>query len=83
MSDFLARNRFYMNITMDLVTNENGMPDKASDERGGGYEGHPKLASNEIMMRTLNNGAHMITANTVKHRDNNLTITLASIQHNT
>lgn len=81
MSDFLERTRFYMNVTAKSIQkNEKGQPVRSSDERGGGYEIIPTVASNEIMMRTLSKGSQMVAANTTKHRDNKLTITLASVK---
>lgn len=84
MSDFLEHTRFYMNvIAKSTQKNEQGQPVRSSERRGGGYEIIPTVASNEIMMRTLSKGSQMIAVNTIKHRDDKLTITLASVKHET
>ena len=84
MSDFLEHIRFYMNvIAKSTQKNKQGQSVRSSEQRGGGFEIIPTVASNEIMMRTLSKGSQMMTANTIKHQDDTLTITLASVKHKT
>ena len=73
-SQFLEKVRFYVKVIARQTSNQ-----PAAAKRGGGYNIHPALASDEITMYVLNKGSNTIFR-TRKNKQGDMIIKIATIQ---